>query len=421
MTPWPRRKFARLAGAAGIVALARPAIAQGRARAIVIGGGPGGATVAKYLAQTAPSLAVTLVEANPRYRTCFFSNLYLAGLRSFDSLAYGYDALHAAHGIDVVHDSAVAIDAGAKAVRLAGGGVLPYDRLIVAPGIDFRYDAIEGYGEAAAKRMPHAWRGGEQAQILRAQLAAMPDGGLFVMVAPPDPFRCPPGPYERVSLIADYFRRAKPRAKILVLDAKSKFSKQALFQDAWNQRYPGMVEWLPVDFTGGVKAVAADRCAVMTADETFEAAVANVIPPQTAGRIALDSGLADDSGWCPVDPETLESRLQPGIHLVGDAINPGEMPKSAFAANSQAKVCAMAVAAALTGSRRFEPRFFNTCWSFLSPDDAVRIGASYGVVDGKIAAVTQFISKTGESAAIRAAAARQAVAWYSAITADMFA
>jgi len=421
MTPWPRRRFARLAGAAGIVALARPAIAQGRARAIVIGGGPGGATAAKYLAQTAPSLAVTLVEANARYRTCFFSNLYLAGLRSFDSLAYGYDALRAAHGIDVVHDSAVAIDPAAKAVRLAGGGVLPYDRLIVAPGIDFRYGAIEGYGEAAAKRMPHAWRGGEQAQILRAQLEAMPDGGLFVMVAPPDPFRCPPGPYERVSLIADYFRREKPKAKILVLDAKSKFSKQALFQDAWNQRYPGMVEWLPVDFTGGVTAVAADRCAVMTADETFEAAVANVIPPQTAGRIALESGLADESGWCPVDPETLESRLQPGIHLVGDAINPGEMPKSAFAANSQAKVCAMAVAAALTGSRRFEPRFFNTCWSFLSPDDAVRVGASYGVVDGKIAAVTQFISKTGESAETRAATAHQAVAWYSAITADMFA
>jgi sulfide dehydrogenase [flavocytochrome c] flavoprotein subunit len=421
MNRWSRRRFTGLVGASGLAVLARPMIAQGKARVVIVGGGPGGATVAKYLAETAPSLAVTLVEANAQYRTCFFSNLYLAGLRPFDSLAHSYDTLRTAHGIDVVHDSAVAVDAGAKTLRLAGGQTLSYDRLVMAPGIDFRYDAIEGYSEAAAKVMPHAWRGGEQARLLREQLEAMPGGGLFVLVAPPDPFRCPPGPYERVSLIADYFRREKPKAKILVLDAKSKFSKQDLFQDAWAQRYPGMVEWLPADFTGGVKAVIPDQRAIKTADETFEAAVANVIPPQTAGRIALEAGLADESGWCPVDPNTLESRLQPGIHLVGDAIIPGEMPKSAFAANSQGKVCAMSVAAALTGSRRFEARFFNTCWSFLAADDAVRIGASYAVVDGKIAATKKFISKTGESADTRAETARQAVAWYSAITADMFA
>jgi NADPH-dependent 2,4-dienoyl-CoA reductase/sulfur reductase-like enzyme len=421
MTRWPRRRFTRIAGTLGLAALARPALAQGKARVVIVGGGPGGATVAKYLAETAPSLEVTLVEANAEYRTCFFSNLYLAGLRPFESLAHGYDALRAAHGIDVVHDTVAAVDPGARTVRLAGSQALAYDRLVMAPGIDFRYDAIEGYSEAAAKLMPHAWRGGEQARLLRQQLEAMPDGGLFVMAAPPDPFRCPPGPYERVSLIADYFRREKPKAKILVLDAKNKFSKQELFQDAWAQRYPGMVEWLPADFTGGVTAVIPDKRVVKTADDTFEAAVANVIPPQTAGRIARDSGLADESGWCPVDPNTLESRLQPGIHLVGDAIIPGEMPKSAFAANSQAKVCAMAVAAALTGSRRFEARFFNTCWSFLAADDAVRIGAAYAVVDGKITATQKFISKTGESADTRAAAARQAVAWYAAITADMFA
>jgi NADPH-dependent 2,4-dienoyl-CoA reductase/sulfur reductase-like enzyme len=415
-----RRKFMHLAGAVGCAALARPAIAQNKARVVVIGGGPGGATVARYLAQTALSLDVTLVEANKQYRTCFFSNLYLGGLRSFDSLAHGYDTLRTAHGVNVIHDTAVAADPGGMTVRLGGGATLQYDRLVMAPGIDFRYDAIEGYDESAAKVMPHAWRGGEQTMLLRQRLQAMPDGGLFVLVPPPDPFRCPPGPYERVSLIADYFRHKKPKSKILVLDSKNKFSKQELFQDAWNQRYPGMIEWLPVDFTGGVKAVAPDKRAVMTADETFEAAVANVIPPQTAGRIALDTGLADESGWCPVDPTTLESRLQPRIHLVGDAIIPGEMPKSAFSANSQAKVCAMAVAAALTGSRRFEARFFNTCWSFLAAEDAVKVGASYAVVDGKIAAANGFISKTGETAEIRSATARQAVAWYSAITADMF-
>jgi NADPH-dependent 2,4-dienoyl-CoA reductase/sulfur reductase-like enzyme len=421
MNRWTRREFARLAGTAGLVAVARPTLAQGKARVVIVGGGPGGATAAKYLAETAPSLEVTLVEANAQYRTCFFSNLCLAGLRPFESLAHGYDALRTAHGVTVVHDSVVAVDPRARSVRLAGGQSLPYDRLVMAPGIDFRYEAIEGYSESVAKLMPHAWRGGEQARLLREQLEAMPDGGLFVLVAPPDPFRCPPGPYERVSLVADYFRREKPKAKILVLDAKSKFSKQDLFQDSWAQRYPGMVEWLPVDFTGGVKAVVPAERAVKTSDETFKAAVANVIPPQTAGRIALDTGLANESGWCPVDPNTLESRLQPGIHLVGDAIIPGEMPKSAFAANSQAKVCAMAVAAALTGSRRFEARFFNTCWSFLAVDDAVRVGASYAVVDGKIAATQNFISKTGEAADTRAATARQAIAWYAAITADMFA
>jgi NADPH-dependent 2,4-dienoyl-CoA reductase/sulfur reductase-like enzyme len=420
MRRWTRRDFGRLAGAAGLAAVARPAVARAKARVAVIGGGAGGATVAKYLARAAPDIQVTLVEANPSYRTCFFSNLYLAGLRSSESLAHGYESLRRSYGVEVVHDSAVAADSAARTVRLGSGATLPYDRLVVAPGIDFRYEAIEGYSESAAKLMPHAWRGGDQAWLLQQQLEAMPDGGLFVLVAPPDPFRCPPGPYERVSLIADYFRRKKPRSKILVLDAKNSFSKQELFQEAWGRYYPGMVEWLPVDFTGGVKAVAPDGRAVMTADETFAAAVANVIPPQTAGRIALDSGLADQSGWCPVDPATLESRLQPGIHVVGDAIIPGDMPKSAFAANSQAKVCAMAVAAALAGLPRFEPRFFNTCWSFLAADDAVRIGASYRVADGKIAASQKFISKVGESVDVRAATARQAVAWYAAITADMF-
>jgi NADPH-dependent 2,4-dienoyl-CoA reductase/sulfur reductase-like enzyme len=416
---WTRRRLFRL-GVAGVAVLAAPALGQAKARVVVVGGGAGGATVAKYLARSTSAVEVTLVEANPQYKTCFFSNLYLAGLRSFESLAHGYDALRGKHGITVIHESAVAVDAAAKTVRLAGGDTLSYDRLVLAPGIEFRYDAIAGYSEAASEIMPHAWRGGEQAMLLRRQLEAMPDGGLFVLTAPADPFRCPPGPYERVSLVADYFKREKPKAKILVFDAKNSFSKQELFQDAWNRHYPGMVEWLPLDFTGGVKAVVPGKRAIMTADDTFEAAVVNVIPPQTAGRIALEAGLADDSGWCPVDPDSLESRLQPGIHLVGDAIIPGEMPKSAFAANCQAKVCAMAVAAALTGSRRFEPRFFNTCWSFLAPDDAVRIGASYGVTDGKIKAMKKFISKNGESAEIRAAAARQAIAWYSAITADMF-
>jgi sulfide dehydrogenase [flavocytochrome c] flavoprotein chain len=319
-----------------------------------------------------------------------------------------------------VHDTVTAIEPVAKQVRLASSGKLEYDRLVVAPGIAFRWDAIAGYDEAASEILPHAWRGGAQMRLLRQQLEAMEDGGLFLLSIPPDPIRCPPGPYERVSLVACYFAREKPKSKILVLDSKNSFPKQELFQDAWNRLYPGMVEWLPLEFHGGVTSVDAGARIVTIASDKFKCAVANVIPPQSAGSIALRTGLADEKGWCPVDPATLESKLVPTIHVVGDAIIPGEMPKSAFAASSQAKVCAMAVAALLQGRDPFEPRFFNTCWSFLAPDDAVKIGASYRAVDGKIKAVEKFISKVGESAETRHRAARQAEAWYAAITADAF-
>jgi NADPH-dependent 2,4-dienoyl-CoA reductase/sulfur reductase-like enzyme len=376
--------------------------------------------VARYLAQARVPPQVTLVEAAARYHTCFFGNLYLGGLRSFESLGHGYDGLRAKHGVTIAHDMVTAIDPAAKQVRLAGGGTLVYDRLVVAPGIDFLWDAIEGLDEAASETLPHAWRGGAQMQVLRRQLEAMADGGLFLMSIPPDPLRCPPGPDERVSLVACYFKREKPKSKILVLDSKNSFSKQELFQDAWNRLYPGMVEWLPLDFHGGVTSVDPGKRIVSIASDKFQCAVANVIPPQSAGSIALRTGLADEKGWCPVDPATLESRLVPAIHVVGDAIIPGEMPKSAFAASSQAKVCAMAVAALLDGRDPFEARFFNTCWSFLAPDDAVKIGASYRAVDGKIKAVEKFISKVGESAETRHRAVRQAEAWYAAITADAF-
>ena len=420
MTRWTRRDLGKLAGAAAFAGIAAPAIAAASARVVVIGGGPAGATVARYLAQAPSRLQVTLVEAESRYHTCFFGNLYLSGLRSFDSLGHGYETLQGKHGVTIVHDTVAAIDSTAKQVRLAGGGSLAYDRLVVAPGIAFRWDAIEGLDEVASEMLPHAWRGGAQMQLLRQQLEAMADGGLFLMSVPPDPLRCPPGPYERVSLVACYFKREKPKSKILVLDSKNSFPKQELFQDAWNRLYPGMVEWLPLDFHGGVKSVDPGARTVTIANDTFKCAVANIIPPQSAGSIALATGLANDKGWCPVDPATLESKLVPGVHVVGDAIIPGEMPKSAFAANSQAKVCAMAVAALLDGRDPFEARFFNTCWSFLGPDDAVKIGASYRIVEGKITAVEKFISKVGETAEARETAARQAEAWYAAIGADAF-
>jgi sulfide dehydrogenase [flavocytochrome c] flavoprotein chain len=418
---WTRRKFGTVVGAAAIATLgARAARAQAKARVVVVGGGIGGATVAKYLAVSSPAIEVTLVEPKQRYTTCFFSNFYLAGLRSLESLAHGYETLAQKYGIKVVHDSAAAIDPAAKTVALAGGTKLSYDRAVVAPGIAFKYDAIEGYDEAATQIIPHAWNAGPQTKLLRQQLEGMEDGGVFLLVAPPDPFRCPPGPYERACLVAYYFKQFKPRSKVLILDAKDTFFEQDLFQDAWNRHYPGMIEWLPAQFTGGVKSVDVKTRTIKTAGETFTASVANIIPAQVAGELAQRAGLADRSGWCPVDPTTFESKLQPGIHVVGDSISGGEMPKSAFATNSQAKFCAFAIAAALTGSEPPAPHLFNTCFTILAPNDAVTDSITFKPAAGSIKISDIFISQVGESDELRRQGARAADGWYAAFTHDVF-
>jgi NADPH-dependent 2,4-dienoyl-CoA reductase/sulfur reductase-like enzyme len=344
----------------------------------------------------------------------------LAGLRPFDSLTHGYGALAERYGIRVIHDRAVAIDPAAKTVRLGDGTDLPYDRLIASPGIAFRNGAIAGYDAAAAETMPHAWSAGPQTQLLRRQLEAMPDGGVFLMAAPADPFRCPPGPYERASMVASYFAQHKPRSKIQILDAKDSFFEQELFQEAWQRHYPGVIEWLPNQFIGAIGAVDVPARAVITANEVFKGDVVNVIPPQRAADLAHTAGLADATGWCPVDPVTFESALHPGIHVIGDASSPGAMPKSAFAANSQAKACAFAIAAALTGADRSRPFLYNTCYTFLAPDDAVSDAISFKIADGKIGIADIMISKPDETAAVRSQAVREANAWYAAFTRDIF-
>jgi NADPH-dependent 2,4-dienoyl-CoA reductase/sulfur reductase-like enzyme len=248
----------------------------------------------------------------------------------------------------------------------------------------------------------------------------MEDGGVFVLTAPPNPFRCPPGPYERASLIAAYFKQFKPRAKILILDAKDSFFEQDLFQDAWERHFPDMIEWLPAQFTGGIKAVDVKTRSIKTESDSFAAAVANIIPPQVAGQLAQKGGLVDASGWCPVDPVTFESKQQPRIHVVGDAALAGDMPKSAFAANSQAKMCAFAVAALLTGSERESPHLFNTCYTFLSPDDAVSDAISFKPGGGTIRMENISLSQVGETVQTRREAARAADGWYDAFTHDVF-
>jgi sulfide dehydrogenase [flavocytochrome c] flavoprotein chain len=421
-----RREFGKATGATGmalgVAGMAPTLLKAVEGRVVVIGGGPGGATVAKYVAKDSNgALAVTLVQNTPQFTTCFYSNIYLAGYRDFDSITHDYDTLRDKYGIDVIIDTATEIDPVGKKVTLAGSRVLNYDRLVVAPGIDIIYDSIEGYSETAAEIMPHAWQAGPQTKKLRRQIEAMELGGLFVLAAPAEPYRCPPGPYERACSVAHHFKQRNPSAKILILDAKESFSKQGLFEDAWARYYPDMIEWIPGEFGGEVIAVDPTALTVTTDDGLHRAAVANIIPPQRAGAIAHQAGLTDESGWCPIVPATMQSRTDQDVHVLGDACIPGDMPKSAFSANSQAKVCAMAIRAALTGAEAFSPRFRNTCWSTLAPKDAVKIGASYEATDEKIAKVDAFISEVGESSEVRAQTRAEADAWYASITADIFA
>ncbi|GIW56080.1 MAG: cytochrome c [Nitrospiraceae bacterium] len=418
-----RRRLLQGAAVLAPVALAAPAVlrAQARPRVVVIGGGAGGATAAKYVAKDSNgAIDVALVEPKETYTTCFYSNLYLGGQRTLESITHRYVDLVRLYGVTHYRDTAVAVDPAAKTVRLASGRTLNYDRLVVAPGIDIVYSSIEGYSEEAASVMPHAWQAGEQTALLRARLEAMEDGGTFILTSPPNPYRCPPGPYERVCMIAWYFRQHKPKSKILVLDAKDKFSKQELFVDAWKRYYGDMVEWVPAEFGGKVEAVDVASMTVLAGGEKHKADVANIVPAQRAGWIAQAAGLTNDSGWCPVEPATFKSKLQPDIHVLGDAAIATDMPKSAFSANSQAKLVAMVIRHELTGSRLFEPRLRNTCWSSLTDNDAVKIGASYKPTAEKLEAFDSFISKVDETPDVRKQTRAEADAWYDSIIQDIF-
>jgi NADPH-dependent 2,4-dienoyl-CoA reductase/sulfur reductase-like enzyme len=415
-----RRRFAASAAASAALLSLGPAIARGaRLRVVVVGAGAGGLGVARRLAASG-AVDLTLVEAAPRYTTCFGSNPYLAGLRRFEDITH--DSPGRLDGGRVVRGRAVALDAGARRLRLATGDTLPYDRLVLSPGIAFRTGAIEGYDAVAAERMPHAYDGGASHRALRAALETMPDGGLFVITAPALPFRCPPSPYERASMVAWYLSRAKPRSKILILDAKDQHSKQGLFHEVWARRYGDMVEWVPRMMTdGGLSAVDAATMTLTTADgERFRADAASVIPPQHAGDIARAGGLADESGWCPVRADDLSSRRVPHVHVLGDAIDPGEVPKSAYAADSQAAVCAAAILASARGGEPPPARFDSVCWSMVADDAAVKVGASYEVRDGEVHQTEGFISSLDDPAAVRARNVADAEAWYRATVGRMF-
>lgn len=418
-----RRRF--LVGAASAAAAAhfplRPAPAQGAGRVVIIGGGFAGASCARALKRLDPRLAVTLVDPNPTFTACPFSNLVIAGLRDLAEQQFTYEKIAAA-GIDIAKRAATGVDPQTRSVTLADGTRLAYERLIVAPGIDLRWDAVPGYNEAAAERMPHAWKAGAQTALLRRQLEAMEDGGLVVMSAPPNPFRCPPGPYERASLIAHYLKTRKPRSKLILLDAKDAFSKQKLFQNAWKELYPGLLEWVPLSSGGKVASVDPAALTLATDFQTHKPAVANVIPPQKAGQIAAAAGVADRTGWCPVNPATFESTLQPHIHVIGDAAIAGAMPKSAFAANAQAKVCAAAVAALLAGAAPSPPKLINTCYSLVAPEYGISVVGVYQPKDGQLAELPGAggVSPLDAPAATRAEEALYAAGWFRTLTAEVF-
>ncbi len=416
-----RRNFIAVAGAAA-TSLAAPAISFGQAkpRVVVVGGGAGGATAARYIAKDSKgAIDVTLIEASKRYYTCFFSNLYLGGFRDYAAIGHGYDSLAAGHGVNIVHDWATGVDTGARAVKLASGASVGYDKLVLSPGIDIKYDSIPGYSVEAQDTMPHGWKSGTQVQLIKAQVEAMKEGGTFVMVAPPNPYRCPPGPYERVSMIAHILKQKNPTAKIIVLDPKEKFSKQGLFQEGWENHYPGMVEWIGSDTHGGIVSVNPQTLEIETDLDTFQADAATVIPGQKAGAIAQAAGVTDGD-WAPIVPATMASRADPNIHVLGDASVASAMPKSGFSANSQAKVAANAIRAELTDSKAFPARFSNTCWSLIATNDGVKVGANYKAGEEKIEVVDKFISQTGEDSALRKATYEESEGWYAGITSDMF-
>mgnify|MGYP000024927794 CR=1 FL=1 len=421
--PVSRRTFAKRAGMTAAAMLAAPFVRRAgaaRPRVAVIGGGAGGATAARALAAAEAGLDVVLIAPAREFVTCFFSNLYIAGERSLGSLTHGYGTLAKEYGVTLVHAAAAVIDPVARRVRLADGGAVHYDRLVVSPGIGFRWDAIEGYGRAAPQMMPHAWQAGPQTRLLRRRLEAMEDGGVFLIAPPEEPYRCPTAPYERVSLVAHYFKRSKPKSRIVILDAKNEFPLQALFEEGWARFYPGMIEMIPAEFSGGLQAVRVHEGTVMSADDTFRPAVANIIPPQHAGRVAREAGLADDSGWCPVDPATFESTRIPGIHVIGDSAVAAPMPKAGYAAALHAELCAAAIVRGLTGGTRGAKVVGGACWTHIRPGHAVRERAEFAVVDGMLQRTALSISETGESDDTRSAVASEAEDWYRDITTGMF-
>lgn len=421
-----RRDFVKAAGTtaalAGLSSWSTASLAKSKKRVIVIGGGYGGAIAAKYTKMADPSIDVLLIERNASYVSCPLSNEVLSGERSIDSLTFRYKGLSGNHGIRVMQDEVVSINADKHFVKGASGNQYNYDKLVVSPGVDFRYESIDGYSAEVAEKIPHAWKAGPQTTTLRKQLEAMKDGGVCYIAAPPNPFRCPPGPYERAAQIAMYFKHHKPKSKVIILDAKDKFSKQGLFMQGYKKFYDGMVEWVAGAEGGIIEGIDAGSNTLIGQVDEYKGDVVNLIPPQKAGKLAQVAGLMNESGWCPVDQKTFESTIHKDVHVIGDACIAGKMPKSGYAANSQGKVAAAAIVAMMNGHEAPEPSYVNTCYSIIAPEWGISVAAVYELKDGGIVGVKGAggLSPMNAKPEVRAVEAQYARSWFTNITADMF-
>jgi sulfide dehydrogenase [flavocytochrome c] flavoprotein subunit len=416
-----RRHLIKAAAAsAAAAAFPKPSIAQGAPRVAIVGGGFGGVSCARALRKINPRIAVTLIEANPVYTAPPHSNTVLAGLSDLKSQQFGYDSIKAM-GVDVVFAPLAGIDRAKRTLLLGNNQNVQFDRLVVSPGIAFQPDSLEGYDKAAMAVMPPAFTSNDEIALLRRQLEAMNDGDAVIITVPVNPARCPPAPYERASLIAYYLKTHKPRSKVIVLDAKESFTMQKLFQAAWKELYPGLIDWVGLSDGGAPTRVDVKTRTVSTDFDKFSGGVVNIIPPQRAGDAAKVAGVADRTGWCPVDPLTFESTLQKGMHVIGDAAIAGAMPRSASAAQSQGAICAAAIAVLLAGQKPATPVLRSSCFSLIAPDYAISQRGSYKPVDGQyVEAEPVIISAADAPRTVRAKEAAEADDWFHRITRDTF-
>lgn len=393
-------------------------------KVVVIGGGYGGATAAKYLRLFSDrTVDVTLVEPNAAFVSCPISNLVVGGYKTMADITTPYDNLQSRHGVKLVKDMVTAIDADKKVVKLAGGGELPYDRVIVSPGVDFMWETLPGMASAAAKdKVLHAWKAGPQTVALRKQLEAMPDGGVYALTIPQAPYRCPPGPYERACLVASYFKKAKPKSKVIIFDANDDIqSKKGLFMKAWAEHYKDIIEYRPKHKVVDVDA--ATNTLKFEFNDDFKASVANVVPDMRAGDIAVKTGLATaNKRWCEIDWLTFESVAAKNVHVLGDALQIAPlMPKSGHMANQHAKTCAAAVVSLLQGKAPPAlPIYANTCYSFVTDEDVVHV-ASVHKYDAAKKTMLTVPGSGGVSSAASELEGRYAHAWARNIWADSLA
>jgi sulfide dehydrogenase [flavocytochrome c] flavoprotein subunit len=387
----------------------------------VIGGGFAGATCARTLRALAPGADIVLIEPRPAFYTGPFTNAAVASLCTEGDILRSPAALAAAN-IRWLRERVVALDPVTRRVRTDRGTELAADRIVVAPGVAMRWDRIAGLDATTTDAMPHAWLGDAQVPRLRERIEALRDGATLAIAAPPNPYRCPPGPYERAALLAWRFgQTARRRIKILILDAKDDFTKHALFVSGWDALYPGVIEWVPRAKGGEVVRVDPRRGTLhLAGGSTVRATLASVVPPQQAAQLAHDADLADETRWCPIDPVTFESTRHAGIHVIGDAAAGAPMPKSAFSANSQAKQAALAIAAALSHTPPPDVRLVNTCYSLLAPDYGISVGGLYGAAAGRLSALSEGMSPAGAPQEVRAREAGYARDWYRRITRDAF-